>query len=188
MLTLIFVLRHVYSHGFEWLSLASSCENYTYVFEISWMCVSRLENCNKWRRMWKNRVEGIIGWWDVMAERKVLEPGERESAPIWRIETAGVLHSGVMGQARCWCDYSGIPDNLTLYRQRGFPTLPHTGGRPMPCHGDWQLRIGVGCAGDFLWICSEIAFLSTCWTIVASQHYPSFAPGRGARHFAGAPA
>jgi hypothetical protein len=34
--------------------LANSCGNDTYVFEISWMCVSRLENCNKWRRMWKN--------------------------------------------------------------------------------------------------------------------------------------
>jgi hypothetical protein len=44
---------------------------------------------------------------DVMLrERLPLEPGERESVPLWRIQTGVllvccVLHSGVMGQARC---------------------------------------------------------------------------------------
>jgi hypothetical protein len=35
--------------------LANSCGNNSHVFGISWMCVSRLETCNKWHRMWKNK-------------------------------------------------------------------------------------------------------------------------------------
>jgi hypothetical protein len=40
--------------GLSDFPLANSCGNDTYVFEISSMCVSRFENCNKWRRMWKS--------------------------------------------------------------------------------------------------------------------------------------
>jgi hypothetical protein len=38
-------------------------------------------------------------------------------------------------------------NTMYRYRQRGLPIL-HTGGRTMPCRGEWEMRIGVGCAGD----------------------------------------
>jgi hypothetical protein len=45
----------------------------------------------------------------MLREQLPLEPGERESVPIWRIQTGRtrrvVLHSEVMGQARRRCDY-----------------------------------------------------------------------------------
>jgi hypothetical protein len=39
--------------GLSKFPLANSCGNDTFVFKISWMCVSCLENCNN-HRMWKN--------------------------------------------------------------------------------------------------------------------------------------
>jgi hypothetical protein len=76
--------------------------------------------------------------------------GERESAPILRIQT-GVLHSGLVCQARCWCDYYGDPNRICVYFNWG-------GGGRLICRGDWQLRTGVGCAGYFCAMWNSLSF------------------------------
>jgi hypothetical protein len=79
-----------------------------------------------------------------LRERLPLESGERESAPIWRIQTGVLLCTPLwrMGQARCWRDYSGI--------ERWFPTF-YT--------GDCQLRIGE-CSLCRIFLCARWNSLS----------------------------
>jgi hypothetical protein len=109
-------------------------------------------------------VNGML-WLRERLPLACLEPGERESAPIWRIQT-GVLHSGVMGQARCWCDYLKID-----YRES-------RGDSPLSIHRDWQLIIGVVLAVQELfcarWNSLSFHMSNHCRHQACSQRFPSF--------------
>jgi hypothetical protein len=116
--------------------LANTCGNGTYVFEISWMCVSRLKNCNisgvecgkieiEGRVMAEDREPWAVSMLKNVGHLPRVDPGDRESAP---------RQSGVTPN---WCNSTldwfteWLPGNLIIhsrdimYMTEGIPHFPH---------------------------------------------------------------